>query len=348
MAIPKHNKGEPQFNEPEETTVQQETIKADKEMLVDEPIIDRAHAAAHSTGETTPEWTPPPFQGEQQPPDDQEAGEQPASEFATPGYEELSEQDKEKGSVIVANILVDGYENIWEEGANMFLPISQKAIDKLEESGKVDFSMPVPTRDSGTITAGQAIENFNEEATDVLEPDPEFKPKVVPIIASELAKRNIGITPLQQLLYHVGIDVFGKVREIRKVWIAKVNLINAFKEATLYYRGGGRYPAPAPPQQPNPEPQQHYQQEEPPAANQQPPVMNNPSPATEMFDTTNPIDAFEKIQSGRDGSGSPIPPQAMPHPFATHQKPRKPYTRPIGKGSRGKYKKKKKGNQNKT
>jgi hypothetical protein len=182
-----------------------------------------------------------------------------------PMMNDVSDGDKKMGAQHMAKLLVEGYEQLHVFG-NKALQVPEKKIRKLEKEGLIDLSIPIPYEYGKTITAGEFLQDFNEQNKDALTVSREFKKEVTPVLTRVLEKRGAGLTDEQYLGFLVGKDLVVKlviVAQLRSTMNDMINVIKDYTEATR--AGGGVPPQPqAPtPQAPTPQPsapQPQYQE----------------------------------------------------------------------------------------
>jgi hypothetical protein len=183
-----------------------------------------------------------------------------------PSMNDIPDADKSMGAEHMANLIIDGYEQLHVFG-NKMLQFPERKIRKLVSEGEIDLGIPIPYEYGKTITAGEFIQEFNEQNKDTLTVSREFKKEVKPVLKRVLEKRGAGITDEQFLIYAFGKDILVKGVIIAQMRGTMNDMINVIKEQTLAYREGGGIPpqpqAPTPPPQaPTPQPtQQTYYQE---------------------------------------------------------------------------------------
>ena len=180
---------------------------------------------------------------------------QPKSQPFNPSMNDLPDGDKKMGAEHLANLIIDGYESL-HPFANKALQISPKKIQKLEKEGVIDTSIPIPFQQGQTISAGELVQEFNEQNKDVLTVSKQWKREVKPVLTRVLEKRGAGLTDEQMLLYLFGKDIAVKTIIAFQVRSSINDLINVMKEATEAYRSGSGPVANPAPTQPTPQPTQ--------------------------------------------------------------------------------------------
>ena len=175
-----------------------------------------------------------------------------------PMMNDIPDNDKKMGAQHMAKLLVDGYEQLHVFG-NKALQVPERKIRKLEKEGLIDLSIPIPYEYGKTITAGEFLQDFNEQNKDALTVSKEFKKEVTPVLTRVLEKRGAGLTDEQYLGYLVGKDLIVKLVIVAQLRTTMNDMINVIKDYTEATRAGGGVPSQ--PQAPQPQaPQQTYQQ----------------------------------------------------------------------------------------
>jgi len=174
-----------------------------------------------------------------------------------PMMNDIPDGDKKMGAQHMAKLLVDGYEQLHVFG-NKALQVPERKIRKLEKDGEIDLSIPIPYEYGKTITAGELLQDFNEQNKDALTVSKEFKKEVTPVLTRVLEKRGAGLTDEQYLGYLVGKDLVVKLVIVAQLRTTMNDMINVIKEYTEATRAGGGVPS-----QPQPQPQPTTPQPQP-------------------------------------------------------------------------------------
>ncbi len=169
-----------------------------------------------------------------------------------PMMNDVPDGDKKMGAQHMAKLLVDGYEQLHVFG-NKALQVPERKIRKLEKEGLIDLSIPIPYEYGKTITAGEFLQDVNEQDKDALTVSKEFKKEVTPVLTRVLEKRGAGLTDEQYLGYLVGKDLIVKLVIVAQLRTTMNDMINVIKDYTEATRAGGGVPPQ--PQAPNPQPQ---------------------------------------------------------------------------------------------
>jgi hypothetical protein len=181
-----------------------------------------------------------------------------------PMMNDIPDADKKMGAQHMAKLLVDGYEQLHVFG-NKALQVPERKIRKLEKEGLIDLSIPIPYEYGKTITAGEFLQDFNEQNKDALSVSKEFKKEVTPVLTRVLEKRGAGLTDEQYLGYLVGKDLVVKLVIVAQLRTTMNDMINVIKDYTEATRAGGGVPSQPQPTQPQPQPTQPQQVYQEPA-----------------------------------------------------------------------------------
>jgi hypothetical protein len=188
-------------------------------------------------------------------------------ETVNPAMNALPDADKKLGAEHMAKLIVDGYEQL-HTFANKGLQIPERKIRKLVAEGEIDLSVQIPYDYGKTITAGEFMQEFNEQNKDTLTVSKEFKKEVTPVLTRVLQKRGAGVTDEQYLIYLFGKDILVKGVIFSQIRGTMNDMINVIKEYTVAVKeNGGVQPQAAekpratpPPPPPPPSPSASYEQ----------------------------------------------------------------------------------------
>lgn len=170
-----------------------------------------------------------------------------------PMMNDVSDGDKKMGAQHMAKLLVDGYEQLHVFG-NKALQVPERKIRKLEKEGLIDLSIPIPYEYGKTITAGEFLQDYNEQNKDALTVSKEFKKEVTPVLTRVLEKRGAGLTDEQYLGFLVGKDLVVKLVIVAQLRSTMNDMINVIKDYTEATRAGNGVPPQPQPQAPTPQP----------------------------------------------------------------------------------------------
>jgi hypothetical protein len=180
-----------------------------------------------------------------------------------PSMNDVNDSDKKLGAQHMAKLLVDGYEQL-HVFANKSLQFNEKKLRNLVAEGEIDLGVQIPYELDKYISAGEFIQEFNEQNKDTLTVSREFKKEVTPVLTRVLEKRGASLTDEQYLGFLVGKDVVVKAFIVAQMRSTMNDVINVIKEYTIAVKtNGAPTPTPKPQQQaptPPPPPQQTYQE----------------------------------------------------------------------------------------
>jgi hypothetical protein len=195
-----------------------------------------------------PRYAPPPMEKKKLY-EDQPKPKEPIN----PELKELPKKDKEMAASQMAKMILQGYS--WAHDlANKGLMISERKLNKLQEEGEINLQAMIDYDFGRKMRAGEFFQEWNNQIMKdggVLQVSDEFKEEVTPVLERVLAKRGIGLTDEQMLMYMFGKDIAAKGLIFFQMKGQMNYMIQSIKNATV-----GQYaPPPPPPQQSQPEPQ---------------------------------------------------------------------------------------------
>lgn len=167
-----------------------------------------------------------------------------------PELKDLDAKEKNTAAARAADMAIQMY--VWlHQLGNKALQISNRKLDKLQQQGLVDLSVPV-NYNGAQMTIYQLIGMYNQANEGVLEVSEEFKAKVKPLLIQIFEKKGVGLTPEQELVFIVAQDMTTKAAIVYVVMQQKKDMINAVKDNTAAFRdyvknGGNATPPPPPP-----------------------------------------------------------------------------------------------------
>ena len=205
-----------------------------------------------------PRYAPPPMEKKKLYDDDPKKKER---EPINPELRDLPKKDKEMAASQMAKMIIQGYS--WmHDLANKGLMISEKKLNKLQEEGEINLQAMIDYEFGKKMRAGEFFTEWNTQIQKdggVLQVSNEFKEEVTPVLERVLAKRGIGMTDEQLLMFMFGKDIAAKGLIFFQMKTQMNYMIQSIKEATVnQYR-----PAPPPPPQQPQQPQQQQAQPEP-------------------------------------------------------------------------------------
>lgn len=281
-----------QHEEPEEVTIQNEKPDPQEESIPDVHVFteertkDRPHSKVPQDGAPVEEFQIPPISpGAFEDVEEETAEPGPQTEetfISNPGLKDAPPHTKQRAAEFAA----DGILKIYGQGkatlATWIVMISEKKMRQMEERGEVNRNIVLPLTDGSTILAGVAINRHNAATAKVINEHAltqEFYDTAKPLLAEELAKRDIGLTNMQMLLAVTGEDLFNFGKALKPLYEDRDELIKAFKRATKAYTAAAQghvhaaAPNPETTPPPPPKPQQAERREPSTAA---PPDVQEP------------------------------------------------------------------------
>jgi hypothetical protein len=224
-----------EFSEPEELELDQDAQMDDYNPL-DEAIQEKAYTKPNvrfnekdmTTDIPEPSFIPPPMGSEEKPIDP--IPKKPQEPF-NPQMKELPRKDKRDAAGKMAGMIMTSYKwmNTFADGKLCF---DEKRIKKMELSGELNLSVPIPISANEVITAGDFIEEFNEQSKGTIVVTQEFEDEVMPVLTEVLEKRGIGLTAEQQLMYLFGKDIAVKGFMVMQSLSVKKEMLVMLKEAS--------------------------------------------------------------------------------------------------------------------
>jgi hypothetical protein len=205
-----------------------------------------------------PTFTPPPIQKKvvQQ--------EQTKREPINPEMNNLGKKDTQMAASHMANLIINGYE--WmHELANKGLQVSEKRLSRLQAEGEINLNAMIDYDYGKKIRAGDFFQEYNLQASQTLKVSQEFKDEATPLLEKVLAKRGVGLTDEQMLMFVFGKDIAAKSMMFFQMKSQLNYMIQSIKESTTsQYAQAAPQPQPQPQSQPQPQTQQVYEPEEQP------------------------------------------------------------------------------------
>lgn len=205
-----------------------------------------------------PRYAPPPMEKKKLYEDDPKKNQR---EPINPELRDLPKKDKEMAASQMAKMIIQGYS--WmHDLANNGLIISEKKLAKLQDEGEINLSVMIDYEYGKKIRAGEFFQEWNSQISrdgGVLQVSNEFKEEVTPVLERVLAKRGVGMTDEQLLMFMFGKDIAAKGLIFFQMKTQMNYMIQSIKNATT-----GQFAPPPPPPQPQPQqPQQQPQESRP-------------------------------------------------------------------------------------
>lgn len=183
----------------------------------------------------------------------------PKPDPVNPEMRNLGKKDTEMAASHMAKLILQGYE--WmHDLANKGLKVSERKLNKLQADGEINLNAMIDYDYGKKIRAGDFFIEYNQQVSNVLQVSPEFKEEVTPILEKVLAKRGIGMTDEQMLMFLFGKDIAAKSMIFFQQKAQMNMMIASIKEATTSQYAQAA-PPPPPPSRPQPQPQPQQQAE---------------------------------------------------------------------------------------
>lgn len=190
------------FAEPEENA--QDFISGDDAQysILDEPINEKTYSRLNvsATQEQLnndipePDFIPPPIDFTEP------KKEKPKEKPIMPDMEGLSQKEKNEASETLSDVILDGY-GILHALANRGLMVSEKKLIKLQQKGEIDLNAQIQYDYGQTMSAGEFFQEYNKQAETALTLSNEFREEVKPVLSKVLAKKGLGLTDEQKLIF---------------------------------------------------------------------------------------------------------------------------------------------------
>jgi hypothetical protein len=194
-----------------------------------------------------PSFTPPPIDTKKK----QEQQKAPKPDPVNPEMRNLGKKDTEMAASHMAKLILQGYEWMHDLG-NKGLKVSEKKLNKLQADGEINLNAMIDYDYGKKIRAGDFFIEYNQQVANVLQVSPEFKEEVTPILEKVLAKRGIGMTDEQMLMFMFGKDIAAKSMIFFQQKAQMNMMISSIKEATTSQYAQAAPPPPPPQQQQQP------------------------------------------------------------------------------------------------
>jgi len=235
---------------------------------LDEAVNEKTYSQVNATADAAdlskpiaePSFAPPPINT--RPPQQEQKKREPIN----PEMNNLSKKDTEMAAGHMAKMLLDGYSWMHTLG-NKALMVSEKKLNKLQSEGELNLNAMIDYDYGKKIPAGEFFREYNEQVGQVLKVSDEFKEEVTPVLERVLAKRGVGMTDEQLLMFMFGKDIAMKSLIFVQQKSQLNHMIQSIKEASTsqFAEQAPRpqpQPQPQPQQQPQAQPQPEYAQAE--------------------------------------------------------------------------------------
>lgn len=173
-----------------------------------------------------PRFAPPPIQKPEVEREDPRK-----REPVNPEFNGLPKKDKEMAASHMAKLILQGYEWIHDLG-NKGLKVSEKKLNKLQADGEMNLNAMIDYDYGKKMRAGDFFKEYNNQVEGILKVSDEFKEEVTPVLERVLAKRGVGMTDEQLLMFMFGKDIAAKSMMFFQQKQQLNFMIQSIKEAT--------------------------------------------------------------------------------------------------------------------
>lgn len=189
-----------------------------------------------------PSFAPPPLQPKNIASNDEPRKREPIN----PEMKSIPKKETEFAAKQAAQMIMQGYE--WAHGlANNALKVSERKLNQLQSEGEINLNAMIDYEYGKRMRAGEFFQIYNEQVGNVLQVSEEFKEETLPVLERVLAKRGIGLTDEQYLIYLFGKDIAAKSLIFFQQKATLNSMIESIKAATT-----SQYAQQAPPPTPQP------------------------------------------------------------------------------------------------
>jgi hypothetical protein len=200
---------------------------------LDEPVIEKAYTrpnvkvtAKDLAGEIPePSFTPPPMT---QPMDESQKNNAPQEPF-NPQMKEMPKKDKMDAAEKLAKMMLGGYK-ILNKFVDDSLQFNERKLAKLEREGTIDLNAEIPLSPSVVVSAREFVEDYNSQTRGTIYVSQEFEDETMPVLTRVLAKRGVGMTDEQFLMYALAKDAIGKGFLVSQSLSVKKEILETLKE----------------------------------------------------------------------------------------------------------------------
>ena len=223
--------------------------EAVNEKTYSQPNVN-ASAAEFTRPIEEPRFAPPPMERKTIHQDEPKKEREPVN----PEMRDMPKKEKELAASQMAKMIIGGY-SMACDFANKGLMISERKMNNLQAEGEINLSAMIDYDMGKKMRAGEFLKEWNNQITrdgGMIQVSNEFKEEVTPVLERVLAKRGIGMTDEQLLIYMFGKDIASKGVIFFQMKSQLNYMIQTIKDATV---GQAAPPTPPPPQQPQ-QPQQ--------------------------------------------------------------------------------------------
>ncbi len=174
-----------------------------------------------------PSFAPPPLQPKNIASNDEPRKREPIN----PEMKSIPKKETEFAAKQAAQMIMQGYE--WAHGlANNALKVSERKLNQLQSEGEINLNAMIDYEYGKRMRAGEFFQIYNEQVGNVLQVSEEFKEETLPVLERVLAKRGIGLTDEQYLIYLFGKDIAAKSLIFFQQKATLNSMIESIKAAT--------------------------------------------------------------------------------------------------------------------
>lgn len=196
-----------------------------------------------------PRFAPPPLQAK-----NIQSNEEPRKrEPVNPEMKSIPKKETEFAAKQAAQMIIQGYE-MAHGLANNALKVSERKLMQLQSEGELNLNAMIDYEFGKKMRAGEFFQTYNKQIENALTVSDEFKEEVTPVLERVLAKRGIGMTDEQYLIYLFGKDIAIKSIAFFQLKATLNATIESIKVASTN-QYAQQAPPPPPPPRPRPEPQ---------------------------------------------------------------------------------------------
>jgi len=223
-----------EFQEPEEKEMNDDLVFDDFDPL-GEPVLEKEYtkhnvkvdAKDFANDIPEPSFIPPPMSGQMSA---DEKVKKPQEQPFNPKMDSLPKKDKHDASEKVADMILSTYK-FGKNWADTQLLFSQKQLNKMQDKGEIDLNVEIQVSPTVSMTAGEFIEDYNEQSKGTLVVTEEFETEIKPVLVRVLEKKGIGMTDEQLLLYLAGKELLVTGFMFNQGYNVKKEILKTLKEA---------------------------------------------------------------------------------------------------------------------
>lgn len=203
-----------EYQEPEEKEIDKniEAEIVDDFNPLDEPVNEKEYTKHNvkinpndfNSDIPEPSFTPPPMVGGLT--QEEKSSKPKEKEPFNPQVKDMSKKDRQMASKRVADMCMTAYKWL-NKFADSQLQFDERKIAKMEMEGEIDLSVEIPVGANVSMSAGEFIQEYNEQSKNTIVVTKEFEEEVMPVLIDVLEEEGITMTKKQELAYLIGKDV---------------------------------------------------------------------------------------------------------------------------------------------